>query len=195
MSLEGKPKYKHKERHERIPKDEVDILQYEPLIWKIICTFAGKLGNWVYDYKEELKQIGYIALMSAHKDYNPERGTFVTLGYLRVHTHITRFLRKQSIHFGSCHHLEELNLKSGSSLAIAWQDLFPSNEIDLNVIARLAVSKEDDIDWKILECLINGVPKRSMPKQLGLTHVETERRIALLRENMVFVTNEIYTAE
>lgn len=191
----SKPKLRHKERNKRLDKDDVDILDYEPLVWKIITKFAATKGNWVYDYKEELKQIGYMALISAHKSYDPTKGTFVTIAWLRIQTHVGRFLRKQSIYFSSVNHLEDLNYTTGSNEAIAWEDLFPSNEIDLNVIARLAVNKNDDIDWKLLDLLVMGEKKRSIPKKLGLTHAETKTRIGLLRENLVAVCNEIYEAE
>ena len=189
------PSIKHKERNKRIDKGEINILDYEALVWKIICKEAAGKGNWVYDYKEELKQLGFMALMSAHKSYDPTKGTFVTIAWLRVSTHVGRFLRKQAIYFSSVNHLEDLNFTTGSNEAIAWEDLFPSNEIDLDVIARLAVNKDDDIDWKILDMLCNGSKKRSMPKALGLTHEETRQRIAKLRANLVAVCNEIYQAQ
>lgn len=195
IDAKKKKKVKHKERNKREAKEDIDILDYEPLIWKIITKAAMTQGNWVYDYKDDLKQVGYLALMSAFNSYDPAKGTFITIAWLRITTHVGRFLRKKAIHYSSTNHLEDLSFTTGSNEAIAWEDLFPSNEIDLVVIANLAVSKEDDIDWEILKMLTNGVKKRSMPKRLGLTHAETTRRIDLLRTNMVAVCNEIYEAE
>jgi hypothetical protein len=186
---------KHKERNKRVGKEEVDILEYEALVWKIICKEAAGKGNWVYDYKEELKQLGFMALMSAHNSYDPTKGTFITIAWLRVSTHIGRFLRKQAIYFSSINHLEDLSFTTGSNEAISWQDLFASSEIDLNVIIRLAVNKEDDIDWLIVHLLMTGCNRREFPRELGLSHTETKERIAALRENLVSVCNEIYQAQ
>jgi RNA polymerase sigma factor (sigma-70 family) len=193
--LKKKRKLKNKERNKREPKENVDILMYEPLIWKVITKYAVAKGNWVYDYKEELKQIGYLALISAFQSYDPERGTFVTIAWLRIDTHISRYLRKQAIHFRSTNHLEDLNFTTGSNEAISWQDLFPSSDVDIPVVCRLAVSEQDDIDWKLLNMLIMGERRRSIPNKLGLSRTETNRRIEILRENLVAVCNEIYGAE
>ena len=192
---------KHKERNKRVEKEDVNILDYEALIWKIITKSAMTHGNWVYDHKESLKQVGYMALMSALKSYDPTKGTFITIAWLRVTTHIGRVVRKKAIEYASTNHLEDLNFTTGSNEAIAWQDLFPSNEIDLNVIGRLAINPDDNVDVYILSMLTKGVSRRSMPRQLSellgyeMTHEEAKERVKTLRDNMVAVCNEIYDAE
>jgi len=180
----------NKERNERVDKESIDILKYEPLIWKVVTSFAKRLGNWVYDFKEDLKQIGFLALMSAFKDYDNERGTYVTLAFLRVQTFIGRYLRKQAVSHSHCGHLEDL---LDSRKAIAWQDLFPSNDIDLNVIARLAV--RDAKDWQVLEALVDDEPYKTFPARVGLTRKDATARIKELRENLIAVTNEIYEGD
>ena len=192
MATERKPeKPKWKERHERIPKEDVDILDYHPLIMKELHKLAGDYGKFVWQYEHELVQEGYIGLMNAWEKYDPERGTFVTIAYLRVQTKMGRELVKHIKEYIKLNHLEDIKFMDGDSMM--WEDIFPSNEVDYEAVCKLAC--KDAIDVELVYGLVNGVTKKDMPVWIGTTHKEMLRRYKALREEMIAVVNELYEGE
>jgi len=184
---------KHKEVHERIPKDQVNVLDYKPLINKVLQSLAKTYGQYVYDYDEELKQDGIIALLKAKEDYDPTRGTYVTLAWLRIRTFMHRRLIKESEQYANTCYLEDLALPSDSSEPLIWEDLLPSNQVDFAAVARLACT--DSLDWKILEGLTEeGVNPRQLHQFIGLPFNITQARVAQLKDNMAEVVKDIYSA-
>ena len=184
-------KKKWKERHQRLPKEDVNILDYHPLIRKTINRLAKKYGKFVYLYEQELIQEGYIALIAAWNTYNPERGTFVTLAWLRVDTALKRELNRQAKEFKKTNRLEHLSFEGGEVLT--WEDMFASDEVDYAAICRLAC--KDSIDAELVYGLVEGITKKDMAVWIGVTHEDMLERYDFLKEEMVAVVNELYEGE
>ena len=184
----------HKERNKRIPKDEVDLLGYDKLMKKVLYQLGKKHGQWVFDLKEELLQEGIIGLIKAHKAYDPDRGTFVTIAYLKIHTEMTRLINKRAREFVCMNNLEEIKFcyVQGSTAKLSWQELFPSSDVDYLAVAKLSIKEDDKVGWKLLEGLCNGVRKNSMHKFIGLSKADTERRLKKLKDDMIAVVLELY---
>ncbi len=188
------PKLKHKERNTRPPKDSINILEYDRLLHKMIYKMSKTYGKWVFDYKEELMQEGYIGLIKAHKVYDPTRGTFVTIAYLRVHTEMCHYLNHKAKGFVRMNNLEDVQGKSSplGGGSFTWEDLFAGNEVDYLAVARLSIDKEDIVSQKLFEGLIMGVRKGSLHKFCGVPRDEIQGRIDELKGLMVAVVEELY---
>ena len=182
-----------KEMHPRLAKEDIDLLGYDKLIMKILVNMANARGQWVYDHKESLQHEAMIGILKAYDVYDPTRGTFVTIAYLKIHTEMTRFLNKKSRAFVCMNYLEDLKFGfvQGGTAKMTWQDLFPSNNIDYIEVARLSIKEDDEIGWEIFRCLCDGVPWSSVHKRVGLTREETKERKELLKEDMIAVVKEL----
>jgi hypothetical protein len=130
-------------------------------------------------------------LIAAWHKYDPERGTFVTIAYLRAHTYMQRSLFKHIKSYVGTVHLEDLKF-SDSEEAMGWQDLFPSQDVDYFAVARLGISEWDNIGWRMFEALCNGERRRSFPKILGLTKEEVEEAYEDLKDDLCSACEDIY---
>lgn len=185
------PNKKWKERHPRLPKDQINILDYHGLLIKIVNKLAKDYGLFVYEYEEDLIQVGYIALIAAWEKYDPTRGTYVTIAWLRAHTYMQRALFKHIKSYVGTVNLEDLKFKDSED-CMGWQDLFPSQDVDYFAVARIGIRDYDDIGWKLFEALCNGKLKRSMPKILGLNMEEVEEAYDDLKEDLLGACEELY---
>ena len=188
-------KLPHKERNERIPIEDVDLLGYDRLLNKILFALGKKYGQWVFDLKEELLQEGIIGLIKAHKAYDPERGTFVTIAYLKVHTEMVRFINAKAKQFVIMNDLENLHVSLNAnevSSMITWEDLIPSNQVDYLAVAKISIKEDDHVGWLLFNALCNGMKKSELPKHIGLSVKDTQRRRKKLREDMIAVVEELY---
>lgn len=91
------------EKHDRIPKEDIDVTQYNQLTGKVLMTLTKKHGRKVFGMRDDLISLSYEILLMAKKVYDPSRGTFVTLAYLRLYTLLDRYifreLKRQSREF------------------------------------------------------------------------------------------------
>ena len=188
---DNKPKRKFKERHKRLPKDQINILDYKNLLIKIINKLAKDYGLFVYDYEEDLLQTGYVALIAAWEKYDKTRGTFVTIAWLRAHTYMQRQLFKYIKEYVATVNLEDLKF-SDSEDNMGWQDLFPSQDVDYFAVAKVGIRDYDDVGWLLFEALCNGKMVRSWPKLLGLNKEETAEAYADLRSDLLAACAELY---
>ena len=192
--MSTKPKKKRKERNARLPKEEIDILEYEPLIGKILHKLAKKHGPWVYRYKEELHQEGFVGLIQAYNRYDPTRGTYVTIAYLRVWSAMQKVVNKEAKRYVKTEHLEEMRTSGKSSAvggpSVNWQDLIPSHEVNYGAVLRLAVP--DEKDRELMNHVIGGTLKKDLPKAVGLTVRATKESLKRVREDILAVCNEMY---
>lgn len=181
-------KLKRKERNPRLPKDEIDILDYKGLLIKVLNVLARKHGKNVFLYEEDLIQEGYIGLIKALEAYDPTRGTYVTIAYLKVYTEMTRFLLRAGREYRCTVSPEDLTFMDGSPGD--WESLFQNETVDYDAVARLAAV--DDIDLELYKHLVSGTRSRSIHVQIGITTKEVRSRKDRLKENMVAVTMDIY---
>jgi len=181
------------ERHNRIPKKDIDILGYNRLIMKVMSQLAKKHGRWVYDYREELEQEGIIGLIKAYHTYDPNRGTYVTIAYLKIHTEMTRCINRRARTFVHMNQLEDINPPGAEGRGkLTWEDLFPGNLVDYFSVARLSINPEEEKLWKLFEGLCNGVLKPPMYLYVGVTKEELVGLTKELRERMASVVLELY---
>lgn len=87
----NKPK---EEVHARVNKEDINVLDYYELIGKMLRTMTEKYGPVVFNLAEDLGQYAFELLLKAKKDYNPNKGTFVTLAYLRLFTMMDRYIQR-----------------------------------------------------------------------------------------------------
>ena len=186
--MDTKEKIRWKERNPRLAKEEINILDYHSLIMKEIHSLANKYGKFVWKFQSDIVQEGYIGLIEAFNKYDPKRGTFVTLAYLRVKTRCSRELYRHIKEFKCCSHLEDLTHVEGDYMV--WADIFPSNEVDYEGVCRLAC--KDYTDRELVIGLAAGIVKEDMAVWIGTTHKEMLRRYDELREEMIAVCNELY---
>ena len=133
-------------------------------------------------------QEGYIGLIKALEVYDPDRGTYVTIAYLKVYTEMTRCLLKAGREYRNTVPLEDLSLPNGS--AGDWESLFQNEIIDFDAVVRLSCL--DDEDFELYKHLALGTRSRSIHVQMGITEEEVAWIKEELKENMVAVCNEIY---
>lgn len=125
------------EQHDRIPKEDVHVEEYEELIAKVYHRMVNKYGEWVTYHKESLFQQGYMGLCKAKQSYDPSRGTFVTLGYLKIHTEMTRYLTKKWNKQKREVYLEEALEERGDAVNnYAWEDYQGGYSIDYDKLAN-----------------------------------------------------------
>ena len=86
-------------------------------------------------WDEDLYQEGQIGLLKALDAYDPTRGTFVTIAWLKVHTEITRRLNsvrkvmKYEVPF------EDLKIDSTDDQeGVTWEETFEGSDIDYNAL-------------------------------------------------------------
>ena len=183
-----------KERHKRIRKEDIDLLGYERLTMKVLVQIAKTHGQWVFDYRESLEQESMIGLIKAWHAYDPTRGTFVTIAYLKIHNEMTRFINKKARAYVCMNNLEDIKFGyvQGGTAKMTWQDLFPGNHVDYFDVARLAIKPDEEDMWKLFKGLCSGVLKVSMHKYVGVTKDELAIMTEELRERMVAVVLELY---
>ncbi len=180
---------KRKERNERPFKKDIDLLAYDPLMNKVLNKLAKRHGIWVYFYREELIQEGYTGLMQAYNVYDRERGTFVTIAYLRVWSAMQKFINKEARMYVKTENLEAMK-GAAEGKDVLWQDMIPSSEIDYGAVLRLAVIKPKDRE--LMNHVIGGTLRKDIPKKVGLSIRATKESIERLRDDIIEVCNEMY---
>ncbi len=184
--------FRRKESHKRLAKKDININEYKALITKVINGLALKRGPWVYSHKESLEQEAVFGLIKAYKSYDPTRGTFVTIAYLKIHTEMVRFLNKRSKDFVHMNNLEDIKFGGSSSGGThTWQDLFANNSIDYMAVAKLAIESDDTVMWELFKCLCNGIPWKKVPECIGFSKEDTDKLREELKESMVAVVREL----
>jgi len=105
------------------------------LLKGLVNKFVIAYGPWVSMWEDELLQEGQIGLMKALDAYDPERGTFVTIAWLKVHTEMTRKLkaiRKIKRHEV---YLEDLKKDfNADNEEVAWEETFEGSCINYQAL-------------------------------------------------------------
>ena len=188
MLLNNKPQ---EEVHKRIPEDEVDVTQYEPLIHKVVKDFARTYGDLITDNYEDYVSVGYIALMKAKKAYDPERGTFVTIAFLKVSSAVQalylKYKKQQSVS-----DLRKLKVSDKEGDSVEDSDSFTESvsgsTIDYGVVGSL-LSKENQ---RLYLALCKGKRKGMICRHLDIKWHDYDNRIRELKDEIHEVMTILY---
>ena len=160
------------EKHARIPKEDVDVLQYDKLIGKVLVTLTHKYGSRVFSLQEDLVSLGYETLLLAKKKYDPSRGTFVTLAYLRLYTYLDRFLsrefrRQSQVVYSLDTHSSVKNANTGSVFSVPFQVFVDGGLFDMEVFFGWYIGTEKE---KPFLALVDGWDERKVVRETGYSY-------------------------
>lgn len=188
MLLNNKPQ---EEVHKRVPKDEVDVTEYEPLIHKVVKDFARTYGDLITDNYEDYVSVGYIALVKAKKAYDPDRGTFVTIAFLKVLSAVQalylKYKKQQSVS-----DLRKLEVHDKEGESVEDSDSFIENAsgstIDYRVVGSL-LSKENQ---RLYLALCQGKRKGTICRHLDIKWHDYDNRVRELKDEIHEVMTILY---
>ena len=188
MLLDNKPQ---EEVHKRIPEDEVDVTEYEPLIHKVVKDFARTYGDLITDNYEDYVSAGYIALIKAKKAYDPERGTFVTIAFLKVLSAVQalylKYKKQQSVS-----DLRKLKVNDKEGEGVEDSDSFTENAsgstIDYKVVGSL-LSKENQ---RLYLALCQGKRKGMICRHLDIKWNDYDNKVRELKDEIHEVMTILY---
>ena len=188
MLLNNKPQ---EEVHKRTPKDEVDVTEYEPLIHKVVKDFARTYGDLITDNYEDYVSVGYIALIKAKKEYDPDRGTFVTIAFLKVLSAVQalylKYKKQQSVS-----DLRKLKVHDKEGESVEDSDSFTENasgsSIDYKVVGSL-LSKENQ---RLYLALCQGKEKGMICRHLDIKWHDYDNRVRELKDEIHEVMTILY---
>ena len=188
MLLNNQPK---EEVHKRIPKDEVDVTQYEPLIHKIIKDFARTYGDLITDNYEDYVSVGYIALMKAKKAYDPDRGTFVTIAFRKVlsavHALYLKYKKQQSVS-----DLRKLKVSDKEGESAEDSDSFTENVSGSNIDYGVVGSMLSEECQRLYLALCKGERKGAICRHLDIKWHDYDKRVRELKDELHEVMTILY---
>lgn len=188
MLLNNKPQ---EEVHKRIPEDEVDVTEYEPLIHKVVKDFARTYGDLITDNYEDYVSAGYIALIKAKKAYDPERGTFVTIAFLKVLSAVQalylKYKEQQSV---SDLRKLKVNDKEGESVedSDSFTESVSGSTVDYRVVGSL-LSKENQ---RLYLALCQGKRRGIICRHLDIKWNDYDNRVRELKDEIHEVMTILY---
>lgn len=188
MLLDNKPQ---EEVHKRIPEDEVDVTEYEPLIHKVVKDFARTYGDLITENYEDYVSAGYIALIKAKKAYDTERGTFVTIAFLKVLSAVQalylKYKKQQSV---SDLRKLKVNDKEGESVedSDSFTESVSGSTVDYRVVGSL-LSKENQ---RLYLALCQGKRKGIICRHLDIEWHDYDNRVRELKDEIHEVMTILY---
>jgi hypothetical protein len=179
IDLKGKCKktYPRKNR-------DIDIMDYENLVNKVFNSRVKKFGGWVHLYREEMVQEGFIGLMKAKEKYQPGRGSFLGLAWLRISKAMNTELAKFAKYNMNTKPIDSLNgyARVDGNSSLNWEDLVAGDIIDYEVIIGF-VSEEDD--KKLLHGIIEMYPYWKLRAILGESKAVHEMHVEKLKVELL----------
>jgi len=190
-----------KEKHKRIPKEDVNLLDYTALLKGVFNKFVIAYGPLVAIWEEDLMQEGQIGLMKALDKYDPKKGTFVTIAWLKVHTAMTRKLNckggilqvlKHEISFedmGNKNWSRSGGSASGGMAEVSWEETFEGTPVNYDA---LVWHFTDPKDRKAAYCIFKYLSKKNRIKILGEPIEEADVRCERVFSEMLTLLNLWY---
>jgi len=170
---------------QKYPKRNEDIIieDYHNLVLKVYCHMIAKFGTWLQRYKQDLIQSGYCGLIKAKEKYEPGRGSFLGLAWLRIQSAMQSDIAKYAKFETYTMPIEDLKLyaNAADSEQLDWQDLIPSEMVDYESVLRMITDPDDQ---KLLEGIIEMYPYWKLRKILGETKEEHDARVARLKDEL-----------
>lgn len=141
-----------------------NLERYIPMIQSIVNGFYIPYGL----DREDLVQVGLIAVWKAYKTYKPNKNTkFSTYAYVAARNEILHLLRKQTKYRPERHRLLERDADT--------------YEIEQGVIDRFIKEDLAHEEQTLIRLLYEGYTQREIAKVLGLTQPSVCQRIRRLR--------------
>lgn len=170
------------EVHERIKKEEVDPTKYQPLVNKIIGSFAKCYGSIVTDNKDDFNSVSYIGLMRAKKTYDPDRGTFVTHAYRCITSEVIKLLKELSTEYAT--RVDNDDPETGT-----FADRLPGCIIDYERIGSMLNGTNRKLFW----CIFHGCNYHKTIAMCDLKGKEGyTRAVKELREEIIEIINTTF---
>lgn len=166
-----------------LTNEEINVSDYHNLVLKVYCHMISKFGRWLQRYKKDLIQVGYIGLLKAKEKYEPGRGSFLGLAYLRIMSQMQSDIAKYAKFETNNMSIEDLCLYSDApdSDKLDWQDLIPSDQVDYGAV--FAMIKDPD-DLALLEGIIEMYPYWKLRYILKEKKEDHDKRVERIKDEL-----------
>lgn len=178
MIVSNKPK---PEVHGRPNPEDINVADYDPLIYKFIHGYARTYGAIIVENIEDFYAVGLEGIMKAKKAYDPSRGTFVTIAYYKVFTEVSKLYRKLVKEYEHCDlSTEEQTEMHQRSVSDALGSAIGSS-VDYSALGRI-LSVEDR---QLYYCLLHNKTMTETCKELHISKEDYRERVATLKDTII----------
>lgn len=180
-----------KEKHPRIPVEDVDVTQYYALVNKMIRGYARSYGQIITDNYEEFFSAGIVGLLKAKRDYDPTRGTFVTIAYRKVFTavhnlYVSLSKERGRMDLSTSEQLEAMEMTSTDfTKRVVINHGFSAN---FEVVGELLMGVHKKLYW----CLYNGLTKQRACVVCDIHPDDYDTVCQELKEEILEITTQLY---
>lgn len=178
-----------REKHKRLSPDEIDVTKYYRLVDKVLNRFQRKFGNVIMQNRDDLFAHGLIGLMKAKDAYDPSKGTYVTLAYLRVHSNIWEPLMKILKYRENNISLEDTKFPNMDICDTNWEEQVEGVNLDYEWIGSMLNSK---LKRLVYFSLLYGYNMKEIMEFSGESRVIIRETIKEVKAETMCLVYDIY---
>ena len=167
-----------------ICKEDIDVTQYFKLIIKVFNHNVSRFGPWLKKHKEDVVQAGYIGLIKAKSKYEPKKGSFLGLAWLRIDSAIKAEVATLSRYHMNHVSLEDIGYSPSATATdkLPWEEMFSGDILDYGIILRMVKGEDHK---KLLYGIIEMYPYWKLRAILGETKEEHDAHVLFLKSELL----------
>jgi RNA polymerase sigma factor (sigma-70 family) len=159
--------------------------KYTPLVHRMANKF---ITTYRYFDREDLVQIGYIALWKAWKSYDPERESSFTTHicnciYRAIDKEFRYFRQEKRGHEKLMKSLYEKKVQKGDKPVTYFDSVMDlSQDVESIVCTNETIQEAIEMDSKVIPLYLSGMTQVEIAEKIGCSQVNVSRRIRKCKE-------------